>query len=224
VFELSAGKYFKWAAHDDIILPSFLRRCLEVFDCHEVACPAPAIVYPKSDLIDENEHVIRRDTKVIRATSPWPSKRVFDAVQAMGVANPIFGLMPRDMVARTRLIGSFVASDYVFLLEAAIFGSIVQFDDVLFLRRFHPGASRMANKTKRDVLAWFDPQAKQFATESQRLHLEYFRSISRLPDLDVATRVACHAGLMSGLCGVGIRQARIFLGRYRRKAWDVLMG
>src|SRR5689334_18309225 len=32
VFELSRGKYFKWAAHDDVCLPGFFRRCVEVFD------------------------------------------------------------------------------------------------------------------------------------------------------------------------------------------------
>jgi glycosyltransferase involved in cell wall biosynthesis len=32
VFELASGQYFKWAAHDDIIEPTFLQQCIDVLD------------------------------------------------------------------------------------------------------------------------------------------------------------------------------------------------
>ena len=31
-FLLSHGKYFKWAAHDDLLLPDYLRSCIEVLE------------------------------------------------------------------------------------------------------------------------------------------------------------------------------------------------
>ncbi len=37
VFEMARGDYFKWAAHDDECLPTFLSRCMSVFE------EAPAI-------------------------------------------------------------------------------------------------------------------------------------------------------------------------------------
>src|SRR5213083_553738 len=32
VFQLANGKYFKWAAHDDVCLPGFLKGCVEAID------------------------------------------------------------------------------------------------------------------------------------------------------------------------------------------------
>jgi glycosyltransferase involved in cell wall biosynthesis len=224
VFELSSGTYFKWAAHDDIILPTFLRRCLETFELYQEKHSTPAIVYPHSDLIDENGGLIRPDTKTMHTTSRWPGKRVFDAVQAMGMAAPIFGLMPREMVARTRLIGSFLTSDYVFMLEAAMLGSIVQFDDVLFLRRVHPKQSRQANRKKTAVLAWFDPNVRQRTPENLNLHVEYFRSVSSLKGLSASERAGCYIGLTAGLLGLGARRGRVLQGRYRRRVAAFLKG
>ena len=31
-FALSSGRYFKWVAHDDLIAPEFLARCVKVLD------------------------------------------------------------------------------------------------------------------------------------------------------------------------------------------------
>ena len=32
VFNLSSGEYFKWAAHDDLIAPEYLARCVEILE------------------------------------------------------------------------------------------------------------------------------------------------------------------------------------------------
>src|ERR1700736_6211403 len=49
VFELAEGQYFKWQAHDDVCLPGFFRRCVEVFD-H--APPTVVVVSPRTQVID----------------------------------------------------------------------------------------------------------------------------------------------------------------------------
>ena len=49
VFEMGRGDYFKWAAHDDECLPTFLARCMETF---EEAPRSVVLVYPQSLLID----------------------------------------------------------------------------------------------------------------------------------------------------------------------------
>src|SRR5688572_7662493 len=48
VFALSSGKYFKWAAHDDICAPEFLERCLEVLECD----PGIVVCFPKTMQMD----------------------------------------------------------------------------------------------------------------------------------------------------------------------------
>ncbi len=50
VFKLSNGKYFKWAAHDDICHPEFLEKCINVLDTEKEV----VLCYPIAQVIDEN--------------------------------------------------------------------------------------------------------------------------------------------------------------------------
>ena len=54
-FELASGKYFKWAASDDVLAPDFLRKCVAILDkdasvvlCHSI-----------TGRIDENGDLLR---------------------------------------------------------------------------------------------------------------------------------------------------------------------
>lgn len=44
VFALARGKYFKWAAHDDVLAPSFVERCVAVLEADReiVLCSSKA--------------------------------------------------------------------------------------------------------------------------------------------------------------------------------------
>jgi len=50
VFHCTSAKYFKWAAHDDLLKPRFLSECIAAFEAFETP---PAIVYPRSEFIDD---------------------------------------------------------------------------------------------------------------------------------------------------------------------------
>jgi hypothetical protein len=150
----------------------------------------------------------------MHAVSKWPALRVFKTLQSMNMAAAIFGLMPKDVVGRTGLIRSFVASDYVFLVEAAMLGEIVQLEDVLFLRRVHPGMSRKANVTKMEVLRWFDPTARSHLSMRQRLYLEYVKATAGFDGLPAGQRCAC---AIAAISGVIVRRLRVNVGRLRRQ-------
>ena len=49
VFDLARSDYFKWATHDDIHLPGFLSRCVEVLG---QSPPSVVLVAPRAELID----------------------------------------------------------------------------------------------------------------------------------------------------------------------------
>ena len=66
--------------------------------------------------------------------------------------------MRSDVVRRTRGFGSFPSADIVLLFELALFGQVLEVDDVLFQRRVHAGNSCAANESIRDLAVWFDPQ------------------------------------------------------------------
>ena len=50
VVELAAGKFFRWAAHDDACLPTFLERCVETLRSES---PSVVLAYPRSKVIDD---------------------------------------------------------------------------------------------------------------------------------------------------------------------------
>ena len=168
------GRYFKWAAHDDLLKPEFLQTCV---DAHRRIHPAPAIVYPRSEFIDEHGVVTHPDADTQHTNSRLPAVRAYQMLQRMSMAHAVFGLFDADLLRRTRLIGSFVSSDYVLLLQMALLGDIVQLDgEPLFQRRVHPEMSRVANRTRDEVLRWFDPHATTKLSEQNRLRVEYARS------------------------------------------------
>ena len=212
VFEKAQGKYFKWAAHDDIIRDSFVSRCLEEFD---KADGTPSIVYPVSEFIDENSDVIGPCDDRVSCTSRYAPIRLFQFLFALNMATPIFGLMDREAVMRTRLIDVFVGSDYVMLAELALIGRIVRINEPLFLRRFHPAMSRQANASQEDALKWFDPRAKSSKLSiRQKLYLEYYRSIQQIRDIGSLERFAC---VMCLIAGIPLRRIRVVGGRWKSK-------
>jgi len=51
VYELATGKYFKWAAADDLLEPDFLRRCVEILESD----PGCVVAQASTKQVDENE-------------------------------------------------------------------------------------------------------------------------------------------------------------------------
>lgn len=214
VFRAASGTYFKWAAHDDLLKPQFLSRCIEGFEHCE---SPPAIVYPRSEFIDADGKVLRADRSrhSMHMLSPFPAVRVFRAVQAMSLVTAVFGLFHRETLARTRLIDSFIASDYVLLLECALLGHIVRLEgEPLFQRRIHENMSRQANRTDEEVLKWFDPSVRAEMSTKQRLSQEYMNSIYHIEGLNKLQRHSCAASLVGSML---TRRVRVAVGRWRRQ-------
>lgn len=159
-FELATGEYFKWAAHDDVCRPDFLRVCIDELD--DVRHSDVAVVYPRSVLIDEVGSVIRDDPDDLALDSEDAAERFAHVIEHVSAANTVFGVFRHDVLAGTALIGPYSASDWMLLAEIALHGKIRQVDDVLFERRIHDDASLRAillrGGSKREQIAWFDTQ------------------------------------------------------------------
>jgi hypothetical protein len=53
----SRGRYFKWAAHDDVCAPTFLERCVEVLD----AKPSVVLCSGQTRLINDDGSAVAHD-------------------------------------------------------------------------------------------------------------------------------------------------------------------
>lgn len=189
VFHLARGRFFNWLAHDDVLGPSFLSACLQGFEEHG---DGAVLVYPSFRYIDEAEREI--DTEVpscVETSARTPARRFYETLDQLAIVTSVFGLFRRDMLARTRLIGSYIASDYVLLAECALLGHIVRLNGPpQFQRRLHEDGSQRANKTPDAVAKWFDPDAVADPRPTRRLSREYLNSLCLTPGLTTPDRLS----------------------------------
>jgi len=192
VFEMARGDYFKWAAHDDECLPTFLSRCMSVF---EEAPQSVVLVYPQSLIIDEEGRVIGEYRASIEAKASRPHRRLPGVLSNVVLGTPAYGVIRANALKQTRLIDAFSSSDYVLFAELAMLGEIWELPEPLWRKRFHPARSMVAHKTVQDFDAWLDtrcPRRLRVLSPCYKLAFEYLRSAWHLP-LSPYQRMMCSA-------------------------------
>jgi glycosyltransferase involved in cell wall biosynthesis len=206
VYDMCAGggRYFKWAAHDDVLEPSFIEACTLALD----EDPGAVLAYPRARFIDaQGRHL--RDYDVKLATDAPQAWRRFEAIARAPHKRThnleIFGLMRRSATDRIPQQGGHAASDRVFLARLAMYGRFVEVPEVLFLSRDHAEQSiktlpehlrrrrsrlsRLIGHGQLPPAEWFDPRCKGRVTFPEwRLAWEYLRSVQYGDDVPVSQR------------------------------------
>ncbi len=163
-FELAKGVYFKWAAADDVLSPTFLEECVNVLDDH----PDVVLAYSKVNRINPGGEIDGVYDYEMRVNAPAAHTRFHDLIMVNHFCIAVFGVVRREVLARTPLIAKFVGSDRTLLAEIGLRGKLCEVPAYLFHRRDHPQAStRLFPKYNR--LIWFDP------SKSCHLNLIYWR-------------------------------------------------
>ncbi len=185
---MSQSRYFKWAAHDDVLAPAYLTRCVEVLDRR----PSVVVCHTETIYIDEHGAACGTFDDRLDLRSPRPHERYRDYLfRPYPRCNAIFGVIRMTALRQTPLLGSYLSSDRVLLGELALRGEIYRVPEPLFLRRDHPHQAWKANPTRRMLEAWFDPSRKGKITfPSWRLLLEHARAVMRVP-MDGYERLLC---------------------------------
>jgi glycosyltransferase involved in cell wall biosynthesis len=194
VFELSAGEYFKWAAHDDLCSPTFLEKCVEVLD----RIPTAVLSYPRLTYIDDLGKPIRSCSNLLELYAPKSHER-FAFLQESFCNGPkrydcwttIFGLIRAKALRTTPLIGNYISSDIPLLARLAILGEFHEVPEYLFFVREHQDRSTSGNY--QDIAAWFDPNNKGKIVFP--LWREFFEHIIAINDcqLNFAEKISCYS-------------------------------
>jgi glycosyltransferase involved in cell wall biosynthesis len=196
VFEQSCGEYFKWAAHDDIIAPGYLSKCVEVLDNDDsiVLCNSRAA------FIDENGEVIAYYIiKLNKVNSPKPHDRFGDLIFFHHWCFDVFGLIRSDALRKTSLIKSYPGSDRALLAELGLLGRFYEIPQYLFFNRDHAERSVRAHPDLQLRAGWFDPSKEgRIALPKWRVFFEYFKSINRF-SLTLYDRACCYGHLINWL-------------------------
>lgn len=164
-FELATGKYFKWAAHDDILAPDFLERCVGILDRK----PEVVLCYTGTCVIDDAGDVLQEYRYLGHVTAPDTQRRFAAMLLSSDMCYEIFGLIRRDILAKTSLIGNYGHGDGVLLARLALEGPYFEVPDKLLYVRKHVQQSMSTNKGtdqygRPDYHAyanWFDTNKKR---------------------------------------------------------------
>ncbi len=187
VLRLAQGPYFTWAAADDIRLPGFVRRCLEVFAESD---PSTVLVYPRTQIIDARGQVTEdlNDTD-LACDEPTPHERIGHFLRAQA-AHIFYGLHRTDVLRSTRGIRRTVGNDMVVLTELACRGPFALAPDQLFWQRRH---SEQFSVRRAGQVAWHAPGADvRFAFPHTKVSWELCTAITSSP-IPAAEKARCLA-------------------------------
>ncbi len=191
--ELAQGEFFRWAAHDDVLAPSYLAKCVAVLSDD----PTVAGCHSDVQIIDDTgDPLTELRYPAEYASSPDPVERFGDLLRYDRWCYEVFGLFRMDVFRQTRLLDRYVASDRILRAEIGLRGRYVILPELLFFNRDHQDRSVRANPAHHMRVAWFDPaQAGKRVLPHWRIFSEYRRA--------VAGGGAAHAGAEGGLPASG---------------------
>jgi glycosyltransferase involved in cell wall biosynthesis len=216
--------FYKWAAHDDVIAPTFLERCVAALDKDADA----VLAFSGVAAIDAAGEVTRLKHRQVEAIAASPMRRLRAVVSTTANPEAVFGLMRRSALAHTRGQGDYISSDRVLLAELAVQGTFHEVPEVLLFNRDHPRRSvRITKGQFRSLTAWFAPGRPEQFMPSFRLWREYAYAAWHAP-LPLAHRLACLGQLPYFLRGNASRLlgdlpfgARRLLRPWRRPSGEV---
>jgi len=178
VFSLSTGKYFMWAAHDDLVLPSYVDKCVEILEKDASA----VLAYAKTSIIDEAGQVQRLMVGSHSASAPRAAERFREFTHLTSMLEAFFGLIRREVLEKTMLHLPHPGSDRLLLAELSLRGRFVQIPEYLFKRRLHAGRSIGVHPDIRERYSWIVPAFKHKRVFPHWGYLAgYARAIFRTP-------------------------------------------
>lgn len=189
-FRQSRGRYFRLAAHDDLLHPTLLERCVEVLDSH----PDVVVCHPATVVIDE----FGRETARHRRARPsgLSKAQMFASLTYINECEETYGLMRSSALAATGLQRNYTDSDRTLLAHLALLGRYVELDEYLFYKRVHPGMSTQIYSDWRSRMQWFgeDYSAKISLPHWQQF-AHYLEIIWSSP-VDLSTKIRCYGHML----------------------------
>lgn len=176
-FEPTRSRYFRWQNADDPIEPTLIERCFEVLE----ADPEVVLAYGKTHIIDEKGVFMEAYDDNLDLSSESASMRFKDCIQHLGLQNVIYGLIRRDALAHTALLGNFLAADINLVVELSLYGKFKEVPVHLFNRRMHPEASSWKRDDSERQKNFWDPAKRKLVMQTWRSIKEYYKAVWRAP-------------------------------------------
>ena len=197
VFEVSHGRYFKWASHDDLYDPELVRRCVEALEEH----PEAVLAHAWDAFVDEHGTVSDPVPYLLDTADPRPSVRLRSLLHVSG-GNDIYGVIRREALEAVGPMDSYHNADRTFVAALGLLGPFHQVPEVLYFRRDHPQRAERSG-SRRIRSANLDPRRGNRLTHPMaRLYLEYVAGYLRIvltTPMPLLERLRCLASVVGWL-------------------------
>ena len=185
-FRHCRGVYHKWSTADDWWDPTFLEKAVAILDSDAET----VLVYPKTVLVNNAGKETGRYDDILHLRQDRPSDRFIQLYQTIGLCQAHLGLIRRDQMARTRLIGRELASDIRFVAELSLYGKFFVIPEYLFYRRFHETSSSWDRASMDRQVAYYAPNRSGFRYHVWRRYVHLLAGVARAP---ISAREKWHA-------------------------------
>lgn len=193
-FKLAQGRYFKWAAHDDVFAPTLLEKLVLSLEKH----PEAVLSFCEVDIINAAGELVEPYAVEMQLDSDRPARRFQEMISLKHRCYEIFGLIRTEALEQTPLIDAYAGSDRVLLSRLSLQGRFEIVPESLFHAREHAQQSiAMLRKPRRKLLrmhdyaVWFDPSNQgKVLFPNWRILSEYLNTIGSAPVV-MRDKIAC---------------------------------
>jgi glycosyltransferase involved in cell wall biosynthesis len=175
----ATGQYFKWAAHDDYLAPTYLEKCVAALDRN----PRAVLASSTNLIVDDEERVLEVNRPMTpESTSRRASVRLAARLRQRRCIE-VFGVVRTEIMAKSMRHGVYIGSDRVLLAEWAMLGPFEFVDEPLFFNRDHPDRSiriLRSSGSRAQLATWYDPtRANRHLFPTWTAYSEYIRLIGK---------------------------------------------
>jgi glycosyltransferase involved in cell wall biosynthesis len=185
--------FFKWLAHDDVIAPTYLEKCIAALDAN------PDAVLCQSIISNIDQHGVERSTYdsqlTVCRTASSPSERFAEAILKEHRNTDVFGLVRRKAMIGSILHGNFYCQDKGFVAQMSVRGRFLLVAEPLLGYRDHPDQFTHALRVS-DTPAWHNTTIKRW---NRAAYLMLFLHYVKCVHLDVRgwrERLRCYPHLV----------------------------
>lgn len=165
VARAARGEYFKWASCNDLIDPNFIAVCVAVLDSR----PDAVLCHGQTMIFGDDPATAQRYEGDLALEMDDPIERFITLCSRMQLNNILNGVIRREPLLRTTLMGDYMGSDNVMMGELALHGKFTLTDGTKFYRKLDE-ASATALQSRHKVIAHHYPRGglrSQFQTWQQ---------------------------------------------------------
>ncbi len=206
VYKMAEGEYFKWAAHDDLLAPEFLEKCVEILDKNTsvILCHSKVRLINKlGSVIEKKDPLYIKTCNVkLNTNSPKLQERFRDLILVPHPCYQVFGLIRSSILSETSLIDRYSGSDRVLLARLGLLGQFYEIPEYLFFPRRHSKQSInivLSRDSKHLYTEWFDSSKKRrIVFPTWKIFREYLLSIQKISTCR-EERFACYRHMMNWL-------------------------